>query len=288
MKLAFEHGITIGWICDCGRYIDILSSYCWDCKRLRPIEYQKSAFRIFWKRQGNCFWDFDFKFEEVLFRMPISDDDIEKHSRFFNHELGVVAEMTLEQIVTHIEELEAICFEAKARIGAAKQNQKERIAKLSKADRDKLVTNSGLDISESDSLIRKRVERQSRADKTIDSLAGLGLGADDIKDLMSNVKVKENVIKAASKPVGNGKGATFNAPVAPKIDPIAKPISTRESLLADITSNLANDVKENTRPENDVIEAVKTAAHLGRKVNPELAVEPVEEKKDDLPDWLKP
>lgn len=268
MKLAFEHGVTIGWICDCGRYIDILSSYCWDCKRLRPLEYQKSAFRIFWKRQGNCFWDFDFKYEEVLFRMPISDDDIEKHSRFFNHELGVVAEMSLEAIVTHIEELEAICFEAKARIGAAKQNQKERIAKLSKADRDKLVTNSGLDISESDSLIRKRVERQSRADKTIDSLAGLGLGADDIKDLMSNVKVKENVIKAASKPVGNGKGATFNQEKKVTCD------------FCKVEFDNLQKFKAHDCPTSVAVKKEETIIAV---------VEPVEEKPvdDGLPDWLK-
>lgn len=291
-RLEFNHnGRISGWICaQCKLYNDILREVCCYClieKRDGGLEYVSELTRA--QRTG----------------MAIDDKDVELFTKFFNDEARVVNGMDLPTLMAHIEELEKIAFEAKARISKASGEKRARIDKLSKEEREKLINNPELDIANSDSLIRKRAERISKADKMINNFAGLGLPEEVIKSLMSNVKIDETA--------NNGKGSgtpalppkqqfTFNKPSATNEKKVN---DTQESLLADVSGrlidglvaisvcekakeNLANVmiqhaiepthkdvVKANealqaaitkVRKEEDLVEAAKTAGHIANKI----------------------
>lgn len=297
-KVVYEKSWPVGFNCSCGYYFDILDSSCWNCFNPRPKQFQELALRVYWRRQGSRYIEYAdnppyASSGERIIDLPIDEKDIELHSKFYNNEMGLAAEMPLEALAVHIEELEKICFEGKVRLQASRQNQKERVAKLSKAERDKLVSKGEFRIDESDSLIRKRTEKLTGADKMLANFKGLGLSDEAIKDLMKNVKIDEKGKKTAS-----GYSETPKPP-APKANTVVfngKAANTQASLRDDAAANGLKALADGIKAGDDkLIESAassfSTAAHIAKKVDASLKDEQaskVEEIKKEIQEETKP
>jgi hypothetical protein len=103
-----------------------------------------------------------------------------------------VSQMSIEQIEVWEMELADIAFRAKATLQGVSKAKKERVDKLSKSERDKLITNPDLLVSDSIKTVKKRADRMSAMDKVIASMRAMNMSEEDIKAAMGNVKIDEN------------------------------------------------------------------------------------------------
>lgn len=118
--------------------------------------------------------------------MGIEDKNYEKHAEFYNHEAVVVENMNLADLEQHISKLEEVAFEARARLSKSHEKRRFIIANLSQEQRDKLITKGDITITEAIGLPKVRKDRQTKADKLFESLAGL-MSDEDARKLMGLV-----------------------------------------------------------------------------------------------------
>jgi hypothetical protein len=119
----------------------------------------------------------------------MADDRVELHKRFYYNERVLVKEMNALQLREHIETLQMILFEAKARVSASMDEERERKAKLSSSQRDNLITTPDLSISDALKDIKQRQKRMSKADKLQALIAGL-TDEETASKLIKNVQAK--------------------------------------------------------------------------------------------------
>lgn len=114
----------------------------------------------------------------------------ELFAKFYNHEKVLVKDMDIVQLREHREELQKIAFEAKARLVAADDENRERKAKT--ANKEWLVTDAkpDYDVSSAINVVKKRAERMSKMDKLRDQLAKAGIDEATIKEMVGNLEKK--------------------------------------------------------------------------------------------------
>lgn len=103
-----------------------------------------------------------------------------------------VSVMTIQQLETWEQELADIAFRAKAKLQGVTAAKKERVSKLHKDERDKLLTNPDLLVSDAISTVKKRKDRMSTIDKLVESMQKMNMSTEDIKAAIANVKVNES------------------------------------------------------------------------------------------------
>lgn len=128
----------------------------------------------------------------------------ELFAKFYNIERVLVKDMDAVQLREHREELQQIAFEAKARLVAADEENKERKAKASNKEWLVTDTTQPYDVSAAINVVKVRQARMSKADKMIEQLRKINMDEATIKEMVSNIT------KKASDP--KLKTITFNVP----------------------------------------------------------------------------
>jgi len=202
MKPALYKGEVTGWICEFhNMYNDILTSHCMYCKNhKRPKELDSLAVIVQYKRRG---WDIYSNEREK--RMALENGQtLEKHAEFFNNTKELVRDMDDFTLECHIRELGMIAFEARARVLAASEEKRQRVAKKDKEQREWIINGSGNEINVSDSIkgVKERKTRQTKAEKNLALLLSLGVKTTDAESLIAAAIRKSTgaAITSVSKP----------------------------------------------------------------------------------------
>lgn len=113
-------------------------------------------------------------------------------SQAYNKGLNV-AEMTMTQLDDWVTTLEKIVFEAKATLHGASQAKRERSAKLSPDEREKIRL-ADVNYSASDAItsVNKRKDRLSKKEKLEETYRGLGMSEADIQGMLSKISIDED------------------------------------------------------------------------------------------------
>ncbi len=239
-----------GYYCEeCNLYNDILTVHCKDCSTHRPLVLELASIQIAYERNPTRLQDY----------LMAEKTKIEKHTEFFNSGMILYSQMEFTQRREWRDKLADIILEARANLSAADRVDAEESSKLGPDGRAWLITN---DEGGSDKLNAPKIrkERMSKMDKLAEDMAKLGLNKDDI------LKVTGKVAESQS---GGSVTTSHNremkdAKVVWKKE--EKPnTNTHQSLLGDISSSLVAGI--NDRPENDLVEAAKTAAHIFNNIN---------------------
>jgi hypothetical protein len=202
-----------------------LGEFQWECinarKAARSACIEQKVVRIV---NGNCYYEgkriFDMTPQEELF------------SKFFNHEKVVVKDMDLLTLRAHREELAKIAFEARARLTAVDDEEKQR----TKKERGKGFTRSvQTDDVTSDAIntIKERQGRLTKMEKAYQGLIDMGVSPEDAQRMTSNsaiadLRAKKDGVKPAiefpSTPAIDIKSDVKSEPENPKefINPFAK------------------------------------------------------------------
>lgn len=177
VKLEYnENKLLSGYSCNiCNSYNDILTSRCWNCQSYRPNSLEILAARVSIQRTGE-------------FIAMAESKTIELHTKFFMEERILIKDMDSVQIRERRAKFELIALEARSRITAEDAEERERNSKLTKEQRDWLISNPGIDPNVSDRLIKEKKQRQSKADKLLESMKKLGIANAD--ELMKEVHRK--------------------------------------------------------------------------------------------------
>lgn len=144
-------------------------------------------------------------FREILERYPLmtvsktNEEKYELHAKFFAEETTFIKDKSYDEIEERIKELEDIIFRAKAFLSADTEKQRKSKADMTREQRDKLIDNPSLSVSDAISTVKKRADRMSKAEKLIEDMRAAGVDEAAIKLLMADVKVDEpkpNVLRA--------------------------------------------------------------------------------------------
>lgn len=141
-----------------------------------------------------------------------NDKRVELHSKFYTEAGKIIEEMSYEQQIAWEEELEVIVIEAKAKMQRSSQERRTKQAKMTKEERDRLITNPDMSVAEGLIAPKLRKDRQSKADKMASDFAGMGIPADMINQLMNNIMPGKTAVSEVpeEKKTPTGKGFTFN------------------------------------------------------------------------------
>jgi hypothetical protein len=190
LEFGFQNEVT-GWKCPvCAlsgnfpNYNDITRSQCVYCGSINLELIEKFGLvrnLITQRRLG-----------EQLFTM----DKVELHAQFFNKAVTLVSDFDFPSLQNFIEENERILIEARANIGAAKDEARKRLAKLKPESKEWLVTGDEIDSSTSNSLITKK-PRKSKLDKLIDTYSELGIEMPEELRTKIQKRVTEQEFKAS-------------------------------------------------------------------------------------------
>lgn len=181
-KLELVNGAVNGWICEfCKTYNDILDFQCCykPCKGHRDVNLTNDlslyAFLVAEKRKGEELYKMDDKRRKEL------------HIDFYNKGRSACKDVDDIDLAVRIEELEVICAEGKATLRAYADEQMERHAKMTKEERENLLSKVSPLLNGSDALkqVQIRKDRMSKADKVKESLKALGLPDEEVNRLMN-------------------------------------------------------------------------------------------------------
>lgn len=276
MKLSIDHGRVEGWICNCdphNAYNDILRRYCVYCKAHRDEVESYIQFEIACAFRRGVFYAYEGGSPTLT-----NEDRKEKYSEFYgrsyNEALNVEL-MPMEALIASIEELEDIILTAKASKDGKDTAKRERIAKLSKEEREKLISNPN--VGEGIMVPKVRKDRMTAKEKLAADLAAI-MGDEDTLSILGTVKVTETAqgsltakeeirAKAAGETTftfNTGEKQSRRKDDEEKKEVLNPAKITQESLLADLLSRVdctSSDLKRLTETYN-------TAAILvGKTVN---------------------
>jgi hypothetical protein len=187
----------VSWLCICGIMNASANTHCAADRtpifgnehyQISPSTYDSS---LYWVAEGR------------VKRLLMTPNE-ELHTRFFNDEAILVANMSDIELDEHIHELETIAREAKARIMAASEESRNRRGK-SKV-KEWLVTPAGPDQTVTDSLnrVKQRGARISKLDKMRDKLAALGIPDKEIDQMISKMVSQARKDNPSANPVNTG------------------------------------------------------------------------------------
>ena len=220
MKLKVgTRGIILGYLCDsCKGYNDILTIHCSLCKTYSDIS-QTFRWKVAVEREISIQWGGEDS-------SMTNDERIELHSKFYKEagEQIALKAMDYRQCVEWEEQLEHIIIEAKAKAQRSQQHRRELKDRMSKEERDRLITLPDLSIKEGILVPAQRKSRQSDADKMVAEMTRMGMSPDDINKLMVNIIPAK--MQVSEKKDSNGEFKfTKENPVEPAGEPVRKPVN---------------------------------------------------------------
>ena len=112
----------------------------------------------------------------------------ELFAKFYNHEKTLVPLMDIAQLREHREELQKIAFEARARLVAVDDETRERKAKTS--NKEWLVTDTNVNVSDAINVVKQRAARMSKMDKLIEQLSKAGIDNATIREMVRGLEKK--------------------------------------------------------------------------------------------------
>lgn len=185
----------MSWLCSCGIRNSGTNESCAAIKTTAWKErahYQVSANSPDWIMAVLAAKELNMTPQEELF------------AKFYNHEKILVKDMDHIQLKEHRDELQKIAFEAKARLVAADDENRERKAKAS--NKEWLVTDAkpDYDVSNAINVVKTRAARMSKMDKLREQLQKAGIEEATIKEMIGNLEKKATD--------GKLKTVTFNKP----------------------------------------------------------------------------
>ena len=202
VKLEFRGKQIIGYICDsCNSYNDILSLSCHYCKtHIWDESLILLSYRTKLLRTGEF--------------IDMSNDQLELHIKYFHHEKTMIKDMDAVLMYERRDTLRLVAYEAKARLTAHDDEERERNAQRTKEQKAWLLSSSVNDPNVTDAIaaVKERTKRVSKSDKLLASLKSLGIANAD------------SMVAAAIK---NQTGAAINTTVNRKL------VDKRESPLSE-------------------------------------------------------
>jgi hypothetical protein len=262
LEVNTSTGIISGWKCSgCGLYNDILSFYCGmqandypgRCIGHRDFDLGLASSLIAINRRG-----------ESIYMSLSEKEQKELHTEFFNKGLSMaVSTATIEELDTKLDSLARIAYEAKCLVQGVAEGKRQRVAKLSKEERDKLITKPDLTTSDAFQSVKKRADRMSQADKLVQTYRNMGMDDETIQEMLGKIKIKESqqsVLAASSQSLVEHRITEKSAPENGKAN------QTQEALLGDISRSLVDGLKNGDRPIDDLVKAANTAGHIANRI----------------------
>lgn len=264
----YQDGFLTGWRCSkCNIYNDLLRAECsYHCGEFRDSIYSLIAAWTEIKRTG------------VLHNLRKTSEEIkELHMAFFNQTLAKSVEFnTIQELDVWIDELEEIALTAKAAVQGAHQGKRDRMAKLSKEDREKLVSNPDITGTDAFSAVKKRAERMSQADKLVKVYRELGFSEEQIQEQVNKFTVSSD---------------------KPRLETLGqKPVRTEEEEEPKLRQKKENVFQFNKKPEEQQAALNEAAKEIiESRETTEAEVKPIEAKtaeienpsEDETPSFLK-
>lgn len=188
----------MSWLCICGITnasanihcaADRTPSFGTEHYQITPSTYDSS---LYWIAEGRV---------KALLMTP----NEELHQRFFNEEAALVANLNDVELEEHIQELEMIAREAKARIIASSEERKNRRAKSGSKGEWQIAPN-GPDVTVTDAInkVKQRANRMSKLDKMKDQLAALGIPDSEINQMIAKMVAQARKDKPEANPINTG------------------------------------------------------------------------------------
>ena len=232
MKLEVnKYGQVVGYLCDhCKTYNDILSRLCKSC--YSPRDTVKSLYSL--EITAILERDIILWFNSEASRMD-NEKRIELHSKFFAETDNVIKDMSYDQLCKWEEELEVIVIQAKAQMQKSSMKRRDMQAKMTKEERDRLITNP--EMSGTDGLLAPKIrkDRQSQADKLAADMAALGMTPDVINSLMAQ-GIAPGKTAVSEKKVDADKTYEFRHIPEPNLNGV-----TQETLLSELLADVDLD-----------------------------------------------
>lgn len=270
--IPFQH-----WNCEsCKRYNDVLNHYCIFCRTDKPsfitalhqmrIEFGRGIFDDYgvlasYHREGRV----------KLLTTP----NEELHAKFFNEEAALVINMNDADLEEHIQELESIAREAKARILAGSQEKRVRSAKSgNKAWR---VEPLGPDPTVTDSLnkVKQRSARMGKLDKMRAQMASLGIPDSELDQMMSKM-----IAQARKDPEALKQEAALKDTLKGKQEPTI--ITEEHKQEADANRKVLDDKDKAEEKERLKKEKEAAAVHNDKDEKLILVIEPAERSEAEV------
>lgn len=232
MKLELDQGIVIGYLCSkCNGYNDILRGYCIHCNSYRDNDRNYFPFEVSTILSRG-----------ILIEYPIrskmtNDDRVELHAKFYAQagEEIRINNMTYDQLVAWEEELEQLVIEAKAKMQRSSQERRERQQKMTKEERDRLISNPDMTVTEGLTAPKLRKDRQTKADKMAADFAAMNIPAEMINALMAGISPGKTAVSEVSEEKKEEhrkeRGFTFNK------NSNGTSGTTQDTLLAEVLSS---------------------------------------------------
>lgn len=208
------------WKCEiCKGYNDILNRHCSFCKSYKP-DWVKTEYQLVVEIRRGIYDSYGILASPFIRLQGRSEDKLtmtvneEKHTKFFNEEMLLVQSMSDADLAEHIHELEDIAREAKARIMAGAQVQRDRAA--AKGNKAWRVEPVGPDPTVSDSLnkVKQRSARMGKLDKMREKLSVLGIPESEIDQMLAKM-----VSQARKEPEALRKEAELKKELGRKDEP---------------------------------------------------------------------
>lgn len=162
-------------------------------------------------------------------------------AKFFSEEKTLIALMTPEERIDHIQQLEEIAFEAKARLTAGKEYEREENAK-SRAKGKWTITETNPDQTVTDTInkVKLRKDRMTKLDRQSAKLAALGFSQAEVEEMVAGLR------KAAMKDEQSDREKKVKQVIAVQKEPVASTASEQG-----LISPINNPVPEiDTTPVN--------------------------------------
>ena len=224
--LQYSNGYVEGYYCSqCNGYNDILNLHCVHCNDYRDREYNHLEFEFNTILRRGIIISYEKGFHSNM----DNNKRVELHSQFYAQAGKLIESMTYDQLLAWEEELETIVIEAKASMQRSSAERREKQQRMSKEERDRLISNPELSVSDGLLAPKLRKDRMSKADKITADMAGMGIPLDMINQLMNNIIPGKTAISEIPEEKKSLSQFSFNREVKPNGN-------TQESLLADLLS----------------------------------------------------
>ena len=214
------------WNCkNCKGYNDVLNNHCKFCHSDKPL-YVTSILQAGVEIQRDIFFERGFtntSFYPQYGDQPMTEQE-KLFAKFFSEEKILVADMNDLQLREHREELSKIAFEAKARLTAASDEERERSAKNPNSKQWLVSSDSSINVSDSINGVKIRAARMSKMDKMKKQLQSAGLPDELVNEMINKME------KTATE--NNLKTVTFNKSV---VKTASVTVEKRESTLFDVS-----------------------------------------------------
>lgn len=152
----------------------------------------------------------------------------ELFKELFSHEKVLVKDMSILELRAHREQLAKIAFEARARLTAVDDEEKERVRAKKRAEGPTGFERSlQIDDVTSNAInnIKTRKDRLTKQDKIRQGMEKLGISDDKIAELMSAGRILDNqrLARPTNKALMSANLNQVEEPKVPVVNPFAKP-----------------------------------------------------------------